>query len=35
VQARDRLVDRAVVMMRLAEVNCRRIDGEVIEHRAR
>jgi hypothetical protein len=34
VQARDWLVDRAVVVMPLVEANCGRIDGEVLEHRA-
>jgi DNA invertase Pin-like site-specific DNA recombinase len=34
VQARDWLVDRAVVVMPLVEVNCGRIDGGVLEHHA-
>jgi hypothetical protein len=34
-QARDGLVDRAVVLTPLVEVNRGRIDGEVLKHRAR
>jgi hypothetical protein len=34
VQARDRLVHRAVVVMPLVKVDRGRVDGEVVEHRA-
>jgi hypothetical protein len=34
VQARDGLVNRAVVLMPLVEVNRGRVDGEVVKHRA-